>query len=120
MTIQTGMLGVQAEKLASKYLQRNGLRLIEKNFHCRFGEIDLIMQDKNNSSLVFVEVRYRRSSKYGGAIASVGYHKQQKLRRSAESYLIKHKVTDSACRFDILCINGNLNNPEIEWISNAF
>lgn len=118
MMIRTGILGNRAEKIANKYLRRQGLSLIEKNYHCRFGEIDLIMQHADY--LVFVEVRHRKSSRFGGALASVDQRKQNKLRHSAEHYLIQHKKTDSPCRFDILCVNGNLNNPEIDWITNAF
>ncbi|MDB4512234.1 YraN family protein [Arenicella sp.] len=94
------------------------MTLHQKNYNCRFGEIDIVMQDHNY--LVFVEVRHRKSNLFGGALESVDSRKQKKLRNSAEHYLIKHKKTDSPCRFDILCVNGDLNNPEIDWIKNAF
>jgi len=99
-------------------LRKHGLALIELNFSCRYGEIDLILQDQ--AYLVFVEVRYRKSSLYGGAIASIDARKQGKLRRSAEYYLIKRKKPDCACRFDILCIDGNLDKPQFNWVQNAF
>jgi len=116
--IQTGMLGDRAEKLANKYLKQQGLKSLSHNFHCRFGEIDLIMQDSDY--LVFVEVRYRKNQNFGGAIESIDQFKQAKLRRAAESYLLKTKKHDCPCRFDILCLTGNLNKPEIDWIKNAF
>lgn len=116
--IRTGMLGDRAEKLAHKYLRKQGLKSLTQNYHCRFGEIDLIMQDKDY--LVFIEVRYRNSQQFGGALESVDRHKQAKLRRTAETYLLKTKNHDCPCRFDILCVTGNLNNPEIDWIKNAF
>jgi len=118
MIIRTGILGNQAEKLANKFLKKNGLKLLEKNYRSRFGEIDIVMQHKNY--IVFVEVRYRKSTDFGGALESVDIHKQKKLRNTAELYLIQHKKNDTPCRFDIIYINGNLNNPEINWIENAF
>lgn len=115
---QTGILGNRAENLALRFLQKAGLKLIERNFHCRYGELDLIMQHDNY--LLFVEVRYRKNEKFGGALASIDHRKQAKLRRTAEFYLIKNKLTDSACRFDILCLAGPLIKPEFLWIENAF
>ena len=110
--ILTGILGNRAEKLARQYLKKQGLTLLETNFHCRYGEIDIVMRDQDY--LVFVEVRHRKSSKFGGALESVDSHKQRKLRHTAEYYLIKHKKNDTPCRFDILCVNGDLNKPEID------
>jgi putative endonuclease len=116
--IQTGILGDHAEKLALKYLKKQNLTPYQKNYYCQYGEIDLIMWDQQY--LVFVEVRYRKTQNFGGALASIDQFKQAKLRRSAEHYLIRTKNTDCPCRFDILCLNGNLNNPDFHWIKNAF
>lgn len=116
--ILTGILGNQAEKLAQQFLKKQGLKTLHNNFHCRYGEIDIVMQDQDY--LVFVEVRHRKSANFGGALESVDKHKQRKLRNTAEHYLIKHKKNDTPCRFDILCVNGDLNKPEIDWIQNAF
>lgn len=114
----TGIIGSRAEKLAHDYLKKQGLRLQEKNRHCRYGEIDLIMW--HDDYLVFVEVRYRRSQQFGGALESVDRRKQDKLRRSAQDYLIRTKNNDCPCRFDILCVNGDVNKPDYQWIKNAF
>lgn len=114
----TGIRGNLAEKMALKFLKKRSLRFIEKNYHCRYGEIDIIMQDKEY--LVFVEVRYRKNDNFGGALASIDQRKQAKLRRSAEHYLIQHKRTDEPCRFDILCVNGDLDKASFHWIDNAF
>ncbi|NND80831.1 MAG: YraN family protein [Gammaproteobacteria bacterium] len=114
----TGTLGNRAEKLALDYLRKQGLSLLEKNYRSRFGEIDLIM--RQNDYLVFVEVRYRKSGDYGGALASIDQRKQRKLRRTAETYLQRHKASDQACRFDILCLQGELDQAQIEWLENAF
>ena len=116
--IKPGILGNRGEKLALKYLKQQGLRLFEKNYHCRYGEIDLIMWD--NDYLVFVEVRYRKNANFGGAISSINQNKQDKLRRSAEDYLIRTKNNATPCLFDILCLNGDLSKPEYQWIKNAF
>ena len=114
----TGIRGNRAENLALKFLKKQHLKLVERNFNCRYGEIDLVMQDADY--LVFVEVRYRKDQRFGGALASIDERKQGKLRRSAEHYLIRHKKTDSPCRFDILCATGSINRPTFDWIKNAF
>ncbi|MBX2847105.1 MAG: YraN family protein [Acidiferrobacterales bacterium] len=116
--IKTGILGNRGEKLALKFLTKQQFKLQEKNFHCRFGEIDLIMWDQ--SYLVFIEVRYRKSNDYGGALESINQSKQDKLRRSAEFYLSKTNNHNTPCRFDILCLDGEINKPNYQWIKNAF
>jgi len=113
-----GTLGSQGEKLALNFLKKQQLHLKEKNYHCRYGEIDLIMWDEDY--LVFIEVRYRKNNNFGGALASIDHNKQAKLRRSAQDYLIKLKNNEPPCRFDVLCISGNLNKPDYQWIKNAF
>ena len=115
---RTGIVGNRAEHKAAEYLRRQGLALIERNFRCRLGEIDLIMMDAD--TLVFVEVRYRASERFGGALASVDQHKQTRLRRAARLYLQQHKSGDCACRFDILALGGALHNPTIDWVCDAF
>lgn len=111
--------GLAMEAYACAYLQKRGLTLITQNYHTRFGEIDLIMQDKD--MLVFVEVRYRQSQKFGGAIESIDYFKEQRIIHAAQYYLMKFNLThDVSCRFDIVAISGNCNTPEIEWILDAF
>jgi len=116
--IKPGMLGSRGEKLALNFLKKQRFTLLEKNYHCRFGEIDLIMMDQ--SYLVFIEVRYRKSKEYGGALESIDQSKQDKLRRSAEFYLSNSNNRNTPCRFDILCLDGELNNPNYQWIKNAF
>jgi putative endonuclease len=89
------------------------MRLLERNFCCRLGEIDLIMQE--GQTLVFVEVRLRRSQQFGGAAASITHHKQQKLLKAAQIYLQKLK-TLPPCRFDVVVTDGD----NMEWIKDAF
>lgn len=105
--------GPQAEQAAALYLIQRGLQLVGKNYRCRFGEIDLIM--RSGTTLVFVEVRSRRSRAFGGAAASIDVHKQQKLIAAAQHYLAQLGKMPP-CRFDALLFNGG----DIEWIQNAF
>ncbi len=80
-------LGQQYEQLALQYLQQQGLKLVQQNFHCKTGEIDLVMRE--GATLVFVEVKYRASSAFGGALAAVSFSKQQKLLRTSFCCLLK-------------------------------
>jgi len=113
--------GWQLETRALKFLRKQGLRLLERNFNSRFGEIDLIMTQEPNV-LIFVEVRYRASEKFGGATASVTRAKQHKLRLTARSWLQgKPRYRNRVCRFDVVAMTGpTAGNLEINWIKNAF
>jgi putative endonuclease len=110
-----GARGGDAENLAAAFLQRAGLTLVERNYRCRFGEIDVIARD--GATLVFVEVRMRSSERFGGAAASITAAKRMKLLRTARFYLAG-VARAPACRFDALLINGK--NNSIEWLKNAF
>ena len=111
------------EQVARDYLIRQGLVLIEENFHCRFGEIDLIMSD--NETLVFIEVKYRKGQQYGGAIATISKNKQQKIAKTASIYLQQHQLNEynTPYRFDVIAIDNQANEksqPHINWLTNAF
>jgi putative endonuclease len=108
--------GAQAEGIAAAFLARHGLKLVEKNYRCRLGEIDLILRE--GRTLVFVEVRLRRNRDYGGAAASITPHKQGKLLRAARHYLQQLGGTPP-CRFDVVLLSA-LEGIEPEWIRNAF
>ena len=114
--------GRRAEQGACNYLQQQGLRLVERNYACTRGEIDLIMQDRD--TLVFVEVRYRRNAHYGSAAESVDWRKQGKLSATAAHYLQEHpKAARQACRFDVIALSGQNtagNKTNVDWIPNAF
>ena len=107
--------GNAAEDLACVFLQGKGLKLIERNFRCNYGEIDLIMQ--HGKTLVFIEVRLRSSAHFGGAAMSINQSKQQKLRRTAALYLQTHG--DSACRFDAVLMS-KIDINALEWVQDAF
>jgi len=109
--------GETCEKLACDYLKKNGLKLVEKNFHSRHGEIDLIMQ--HQETLVFIEVRYRESQDFGGAKASITPTKQNKIRKTA-LYYMQTKGREFNARIDVVAMTGKLKMPNIEWIKNAF
>ena len=106
--------GKLAEDKACKYLEKQGLTLIERNYRCRNGEIDLIMQDKDQ--LVFVEVRYRKNDSHGTAVDTVDQRKMKKLISTANYYLIRHQL-DTPARFDIVGFDATFHP---KWISNAF
>ena len=102
-------LGRLAEDRALVYLQQQGLVCVTRNYACRYGEIDLVMND--GPLLVFVEVRLRKNSNFGGAAASVDSVKQQRLWRTAEHYLMRYR-RQPACRFDLVAIDGDT----LDWI----
>ncbi|MGV6810192.1 MAG: YraN family protein [bacterium] len=114
-------IGQLAEDRALAYLQAKGLQLRQRNFRCRLGEIDLIMHD--NDYLVFVEVRYRQSRAYGGALASVTPSKQQRLIRAAQVYLQQPEqaqVLNDPMRFDVLALAAQQSEQDMIWIPHAF
>ncbi len=106
--------GAQAETIAAQFLQRHGLKLVESNYRCRHGEIDLILRD--GTTLVFAEVRLRSRSDYGGAAASIDGRKQYRLVLTAQHYLASLPSTPP-CRFDAVLLDGAGN---VEWLKNAF
>ncbi len=111
--------GNDAEQQACKHLQSNGLTLLEKNYSTKAGEVDLIMLDdkSNDEMLVFIEVRYRKNTDFGGAAASVTPKKQQRIIKASLAYQQKH-APQSSMRFDVVAIEGD--NRELNWIQNAF
>lgn len=109
-------LGNAAEAKALSFLENKGLRLLQRNYRSRGGEIDLIMQQ--DETLVFIEVRYRKSALFGSAAESVTMAKQRKLINAASQFL-QQKGLDTPCRFDVVGISGR-SQSEIEWIRNAF
>lgn len=106
--------GERAETLAAEFLQGKGLRIVARNYRCRYGEIDLIARD--GLTVVFVEVRSRSSESYGGAAASITAAKREKLLKTARHYLAGVSPLPP-CRFDAVLMSGE--PPRIEWIRNA-
>lgn len=106
--------GTQYEDLALKFLLGQGLKLITRNYRCKCGELDLLMEEKG--ALVIVEVRYRKSNRYGSALESVTKTKQTRIIAATKHYIVTHKI-DQPIRFDVLAITGE-SRPE--WVKNAF
>lgn len=113
-------VGARFEAHALTWLQRHRLVFVARNVYCRGGELDLVMRERDGT-LVFVEVRARTRAAYGGAAASVGWHKRQRLLRAARAYLLtyaqEHDGTlPPACRFDVVTFEGG----RLTWLRDAF
>ncbi len=108
--------GQAYEQMAEQFLSRHRLKLIERNFSCRSGEIDLIM--RQGKCFVFIEVKYRTHRHFGSASEAVNWHKQQKLKRTALFWLQKNgfSIDQTECRFDVVTIEGQEHH--IEWHTN--
>jgi putative endonuclease len=106
--------GREAEMQAAAFLESRGLRILARNWRCRFGEIDLVARDAN--TIVFAEVRARASRSFGGAAESIGYAKRRKLIAAANLYLSARRI-DAPCRFDAVLIESG---GRIEWVRDAF
>ena len=116
--------GNRAEAAALEHLLRAGLREVAANANYRGGELDLVMQDdsaRDGGTLVFVEVRYRKSDAFGGGAASVDIGKRRKLVHAAQSFLAEHRrYANSPCRFDVIQADGDPDAPHITWLRDAF
>ncbi|MCC8393483.1 YraN family protein [Paraburkholderia sp. MMS20-SJTR3] len=113
-------VGAAFEARAQAFLQRQRLRFVARNVACRGGEIDLVMRDRDGA-LVFVEVRARAQRHYGGAAASIGWRKKQRIVRAARHYLATLARRDEpyeqpTCRFDVIAFEGG----RLEWLRDAF
>jgi putative endonuclease len=119
----TRSTGARYEDIALAHLERAGLALIARNFSCRHGELDLVMDERG--TVVFVEVRYRRGSaartNFGDGIDSVSAAKRAKLVRAAAVFLATQpRLAQRTCRFDVLAITGDAATPSLDWCKNAF
>ncbi len=114
LTQEAGQL---AEQKALDYLITQGLKLVDRNYFCRLGEIDLIMREKDY--LVFIEVRSRTNRQFGDGIASITYAKRQKIIKTTAYYLLKNNIQDQyPIRFDVISIDGP--SGIITWLKDAF
>mgnify|MGYP004534568929 CR=1 FL=1 len=108
-------IGTEEEALAAVFLRAQGYEILEQNFRCRLGEIDIIARD--GSALVFIEVKYRNTGVSGSALTAVNPAKQRVISRVAEYFLtVEYHSMDLLCRFDVVGIDGD----EFTWIKNAF
>ena len=108
-----------AEKIAQKYIRRQSLKILVANYTSRWGEIDLIALD--NDILVFIEIRYRKSTDYGAALETVDSNKQHRIIQTAQYFLLNHPQYEKLdARFDLVALTGDLKKPAIEWFKAAF
>ena len=118
MRLEKKTTGKDGEELAVDYLQKKGYRILERNYRFEHGEIDIIADD--NGSLVFIEVKTRRSKKFGEPEDAVTLRKRNQLKKTADGYLYQRNIDDRECRFDVLAIEYEKNTPIIRHIENAF
>jgi putative endonuclease len=116
--------GNAIESAARDYLVQAGLRTVAANANYRHGELDLVMLDpagRDGGTLVFVEVRYRRSDAFGGGAASIDAGKRRRIIRAAQSFLVTHRqYAHCACRFDVIEASGDADAADLRWIKDAF
>ena len=116
--METKSKGSIGEILAEKYLNKLGYKFLDRNFSSKLGEIDLIYRDKD--TIVFVEVKARLNDKFGMPREAINYKKQQKIRKTAELYLISNNLYDKNCRFDCIEVLGDREDCSVEHYKNAF
>jgi putative endonuclease len=112
------MTGKEGERLAEAFLKKRGYRVVQQNFRCVYGEIDLIAWD--GETLVFVEVKSRSSAKFGGPHGAVDFRKQGKMSRVATVFLQANGLDQSPCRFDVVGIVGEAGTVTVDLFQNAF
>jgi len=120
MTIDRSRIGTgkKGEEIAAVYLERAGYRIVERNYRCVFGEIDIVASEGDTT--VFVEVKSRSSDRYGSPQAAVGPEKQRKLSMIALHYLKDKKLLNKNARFDVVAVMLMPSGPQVELIANAF
>jgi putative endonuclease len=111
--------GVRGEDLAVAYLKKKGYKVIERNYRCQWGEVDLIARHKG--TLIFVEIKSRSSSDFGLPQDAVDRFKQEKLIQAAKAYMAEHHLQETIpARFDVVAIQLTPSGPEMELIKDAF
>lgn len=110
--------GKSAERVAEKHLRANGYRIIETNYRCREGEIDIVARE--GDCLIFCEVKARRTKNYGNALEGVTPQKIKKIRKAADDYIHRKKLQGVDCRFDIVTIDASEGGAKVALIKNAF
>lgn len=110
--------GIAGEELAVDFLLKKGYRILERNYRFERGEIDIIAED--NNTLVFVEVKTRRSKEFGEPEDAVTPGKQKQIKQTAEGYIFQYQIDDRSCRFDIVAIDIGMKEPSIRHIEDAF
>ncbi|MGI8560318.1 MAG: YraN family protein [Luteimonas sp.] len=124
MATERRQRGDSVERAARDYLEQAGLRPVAANASYRVGELDLVMFDDHGGdggTLVFVEVRYRRTNAFGGGAASIDTGKRHRILRAAQAFLAGHRqYAHCGCRFDVVDASGVPEAPELRWLKDAF
>jgi putative endonuclease len=118
MTERRLIVGRTGEDAAVQYLLQRGYYILERNYRCRFGEIDLVARD--GDTLTFIEVKTRRSRTFGPAAAAVTHTKQRHLIKASQMYMVQHGKREDLCRFDVVTIDMDGQESRIELIKDAF
>jgi putative endonuclease len=113
-----GLLGRQGERVAEHYLRRKGYKLVERNYRCPIGEVDLILLDRR--VIVFVEVKTRSDHSFGTPLEAVEIRKQHRVIRAAQYFLNQKGLHHREARFDVIGISWPRSEPIVEHIENAF
>jgi putative endonuclease len=112
------LLGKEGERLAERYLQNKGYKLVERNYRCTVGELDLIVLDRR--VIVFVEVKTRTGHGFGSPLEAVEFRKQRKIIRAAQFFLAQKGLQQRDARFDVVGVSWAGREPIVEHIENAF
>ena len=112
------VLGKEGERIAEQYLKRKGYKLVERNYRCSAGEVDLIVLDRR--VIVFVEVKTRTGHGFGTPLEAVQPRKQRKMMQAAQFFLSQKKLHQRDARFDVIGISWPAREPVIEHVENAF
>ena len=113
--LKAGKLG---EVIARAYLRKNGYRIVETNYRCGLGEIDIIATE--GDTVVFIEVKSRRTDRFGPPQAAVGFQKQRKISLLAQFYMKEKQLQNCRARFDVVAVRFTVTKPRIDLIRNAF
>jgi putative endonuclease len=113
-----GVLGNDGESVAADYLERHGYEIVDRNYRCKAGEIDIVARHRD--TIVFCEVKTRRTDRWGEPSEAVHHRKQARLRRLAAAWLATHRVSSTCVRFDVVSIVGGRASPEVDHLVDAF
>ena len=120
MSHNSKMLGIFGENLASDYLEKSGFKILERNYWCPLGEIDIVA--KEHKTLVFVEVKTRKSDRHGSPLEAIGVQKQRQVLRAVKYYLKEKRFNYGPLRIDVVGVltGGSSDDTQIKHIRNAF
>ena len=118
MTLARLSLGKDGERIAENFLKQHGCKIVQRNYRCPVGELDLIVIDRG--VIVFVEVKTRSGMGFGSPLEAVAFHKQRKLIQAAQYFLNDNKIFQRDLRFDVVGITWVNNKPEVLHVKNAF